>query len=150
MNRRQCLASIAGGASIFVSGCLSDPGAEGGQVQTFEMDESPDGSVTEASDERISDVAPIQEALRIASSGTGTASITVSEREFDTVAQALSELPWYETDPTDTSPPRLSGNYIRFKNTPYVVVLIPFCTDSWLIDAQSERGEYGWGGCIGR
>lgn len=150
MNRRQYLASITGGAGIFISGCLSDPGAEGGQVQAFEMDESPNGSVTEASDERISDVAPIQEALQVASNGTGTASINVSEREYDTVAQALSELPWYEPESTDSSHPRLPGIYIQYENNPYVVVLIPFCADSWLIDAESEPGEYGWGNCIKR
>lgn len=150
MNRRQCLASITVGAAIFISGCLSDPGAEGGKVQVFEMDESPNGSATEASDDRIRDVAPIEEALQTARNGTGTASITVSGGEYDAVAQTLSELPWYEPESTDSSYPRLSGIYIRYENNPYAVVLTPFCADSWIIDTQSERGEYGWGGCIER
>lgn len=150
MNRRQYLASITGGVGIFLSGCLSDPGAEGGQVEAFEMDESPNGSVTEASDERISDVALIQKAILMARNGNGTASISVSEREYDAVAQALSELPWYDPESTDSSHPRMPGIYIQYKDNPYAVVLRPFCADSWLIDAQSERGEYGWGGCIER
>lgn len=147
MNRRQYLASITGGAGIFLSGCLSDPGAEGGQVEAFEMDESPNGSVTEVSDERIRDVAPIQEAIRVASNGTGTASIIVSEREYDTVAQALSELPWYDPQSNNSSHPPIPGIYIQYENKPYAVHLIPFCADSWLIDARSEPGEYNWGNC---
>lgn len=131
------------------SGCLNDPGAEGGIVEATETNEPPNASVTEASDDRISDVGPVQEALQRAKE-SDTAGGEVSEREYDDVARALSELPWYDRRGHDSSQPYRSGIYIRYEDSSYVVGLLPYCTGSPIRKAQSERGEYGWGGCIER
>lgn len=149
MRRRQFLASIICGASASISGCLNDPGAEGGVVEALEVENPPNATITEASDERIASIDPIQQALQKASDHS-TATVSVSEREYETVAQALSELPWYERTQDHSSNPRPSGIYIRYKNESYVVVLNPFCADSVIRNAQGERGEYSWGGCIER
>ncbi|WP_227356291.1 hypothetical protein [Haladaptatus salinisoli] len=72
----------------------------------------------------------------------------MTEREYDTVAQALSGLPRYSR--TEHDPDRISGIYLLYEDAVYVVVLTPFCADSWIRNARSKRGEYGWGGCVDR
>jgi len=149
MNRRQCLATIGGAASAFVAGCLSDPGAEGGLLEALDVDAPSNASVTAATDDRISDIAPVQEVLqRVSENESGVGEVEVSEPEYDRVAQALSELPWYDRGDHDSDHP--SGIYFRYEQAVFVVVLTPFCTESGLIDSRSERGEYSWGGCIRR
>lgn len=145
MNRRQCLATVGSAASVFISGCLSDPGAEGGLLEALDVDAPPNASVTAATDDRISDVVPVQEVLqRVRENESGVGEVEVSEPEYDRVAQALSELPWYERG--DDSHP--SGIYFRYEQAVFVVVLNPFCTDSPLIDPRGGDGEYSWGHCV--
>jgi hypothetical protein len=149
MNRRQYLATIGCGASAFLSGCLNDPGAEGGLLEALEVGKPPNASVTAATNDRISGVAPVQEVIQhVSENESGVGEVEVSEREYDSVAQALSNLPWYDRNEHDSSYP--SGVYIQREGKVFVVVLTPFCTDSMFVDAQSDRGEYGWGGCINK
>lgn len=72
----------------------------------------------------------------------------MTERGYDTVAQALSVLPWYSRIEHD--PGYISGIYLRYEDAVYVVALTPYCADSWVWNARSKRGKYGWGGCVGR
>ena len=108
-------------------------------------DKPPHATVTEATDERVRDIETIRTGLQQARQN-GDATIGVTEREYDTVAQALSALPWYSRIENDSD--YISGFYIRYEDAAYVVVLTPYCTDSWLWDAHSKRGEHGWGGCV--
>lgn len=133
----------------FVSGCLSDPGTNGGLLQVFETAAPSDATVIEAADNRIQSVEPVQKGLQQAASETSSvAEVEVTEREYDAVAAAFSTLPWY--DRFERNSDNISGIYIRYADTVSVVVLTPFCTDSLIVDAKSERGEYGWGGCYDR
>lgn len=127
-----------------MAGCLNDPGANGGLLEVLQAPAPENATVIEASDNRVRDVEPIQDGLRRAANETN-AEIDVSDREFDTVAEALADLPWY--DRVEHGSSHISGIYLRYDGDVYVVVLTPFCTDSWIRDANSERGEYGWGGC---
>lgn len=148
MNRRQFLATTGCAVIPFVSGCLNDPGANGGLLEVLKTTKPRDATVIEPSDERIRNVEPVQEGLRQAATATNSvAEIEITEREYDATAQALSNLPWYERSERNDS---VSGIYFRYEDAVYVVVLTPFCTDSWITDAESERGEYGWGGCYDR
>ena len=147
MNRRQCLATIGGAASVFVAGCLSDLGAEGGLLEALDIDAPSNASVTAATDDRISDTAPVQEVLqRVSENESGVGEVEVSEPEYDRVAQALSELPWYDRGDHDSDHP--SGIYFRYDGDVFVVVLNPFCTDSPVIDSRGGEGEYSWGYCV--
>jgi hypothetical protein len=145
MIRRQFLV-FAGGASLSaLSGCLSNPGVNGGLLEVLSAEVPPQAKVTDATDERISDIEPIQRGLQQAQQH-GTADIDVTDNEYETVAQALSALSWYSRLEHDSD--YISGIYIQHEDSAYVVVLTPYCTNSWLWDAHSERGDYGWGGCI--
>lgn len=149
MKRRQLLASTGCASLAFVAGCLNDAGADGGLLLAEGATEPPNATVIESSDERIRDVGPIQDGLQQAANATpATAEVEVSEDEFDTVADTLSDLPWYERSEHDTG--YMSGIYSRYEDSVYVIVLAPFCTGSWLKEAKSEHGEYGWGGCYDR
>ncbi|WP_049895358.1 hypothetical protein [Halopiger xanaduensis] len=111
--------------------------------------EPPNATITDATDERIRAVDPVQEGLQQAANARDSvAEIEVTEAEYETVAQALSERPWYDRSEYGSRQP--SGVYFRYENEAYVVTLTPFCADSPLVDAGSERGEYGWGGCYDR
>ena len=145
VNRRRFLA-VAGGVSLSaISGCISNPGVNGGVLEVLSAEKPPHATVTEATDERIRSIEPIQTWLQQALQN-GTADIEVTKREYDTVAQALSALPWYSRIEYDSA--YTSGLYIRYEDTVFVGVLTPYCADSWFWDAHSERGEYGWGGCF--
>lgn len=149
MDRRQLLAAAGCGAMPFISGCLNDPGTDGGVLEVLQTTKPANATVIEPSDERIRNVEEVQEGLQQAASATNSAAeIEVTDSEYDTVTQALSDLPWYERSDHGTS--AISGIYFKYEEAVYVVVLTPFCTDSWIKDAQSERGEYGWGGCYDR
>ena len=151
MNRRRFLATTASATLPLVAGCLSDPGANGGLLEVLETSEPPAATVVTSSDDRIRNVQAVQAGLgRAASARRSVAEVEVTEEEFGTVARALSALPWY--DRTEHDAGHISGCYIRFAGDDrvYVVVLTPFCADSWFRDAESERGEYGWGGCYDR
>lgn len=152
MNRRPVLAALGSGLVLAISGCLNAPGAEGGVLEVMHHDVPPDATVTDASDDRIADVEPLQRGLRGAHDGAGNADIDVSRREYDTVAQALSDLSWYDRSDNDSThgTTYISGVYIRYDEEVYVVVLTPYCSDSVLLDARSDRGAYSWGGCIRR
>lgn len=146
MHRRAVLAAVGGTALPLVSGCLTDPGADGGVLEVLETEAPPSATVIDGADDRVRTVEPIQDGLRrAASASSSVAEIEVTDREFDAVAPVLSELPWY--DRTDHGSDHLSGTYFRAESGVYVVVLTPFCTDSRIVNARSERGEYGWGGC---
>lgn len=145
MNRRRFLA-LTGSVSLpALSGCISNPGVNGGVVEVLSTDKPPHATVTEATDEQVRDIEPIRAGLQQARQN-GDATIEVTEREYDTVAQALSALPWYSR--IENSANYSSGFYIRYEGATYVAVLTPYCTDSWLWDAHSQRGDHGWGGCI--
>lgn len=148
MNRRRFLATTGCAVLPFVSGCLNTPGSDGGLLEVLEATDLPETEITDASDGQIRDIVPVQEGLQQAHEGNRVAEIEVPEREYDEVAQALSALPFYDRAEHNTG--YMSGIYIEYEETVYVVVLTPFCSDSWFRDAQSERGEYGWGGCYDR
>jgi hypothetical protein len=113
------------------------------------VDAPSDGSVTAATDDRIRDVDPVQDVLkRVSENESGVGEVEITEPEYDRVAQALSELPWYDRGVHDSDHP--SGIYFRYERAVFVVVLTPFCTESVLINSRSERGDYSWGGCIRR
>lgn len=133
------------------SGCLSDPGADGGLLEVLETTAPAAATVVTSSDDRIRGVDAVQDGLgRAAGARRSVAEVEVTEEEFGGVAGALSALPWYDRSEHDAG--HISGHYVRYAGDErvYVVVLTPFCVDSWLRDAESERGEYGWGGCYDR
>lgn len=99
-------------------------------------------TVTSSNDERIRSVEPVQTALDRASE-TGTADLRVDKSEFDAAASALSQLPWYERKDDHAS-----GIYLRHEGTTFVASLWPYCVNSILGSAESERGVYGRGGCL--
>lgn len=143
MNRRQVLAAAATTISLPISGCINDPGTEGGLLEVIESGDSPpNATVTDASQ---IDNESIQQGLQQAHENE-TAEIEVSEDEFGAVAETLSNLPFYDRVKHGTA--HMSGVYIQYEDAMYVAVLTPFCTDSRVRDAHSERGGYGWGGCI--
>lgn len=141
MNRRPVLAAFSC-VLLPLSGCVADPGANGGLLEILETQKPAGATVTPASDERIRDVEPIQTALDRASEN-GTADLRVDEAEFEAVATALTPLPWYERK--DDSP---SGIYLGQDGESFVASLWPYCVDSVLRSADSERGVYGRGGCL--
>lgn len=148
MNRRRFLAVGTGAFLSLNSGCITDPGARGGVIEVMAADPPPNATVTDVSDDRLGDGPPIRRGLRQAHEGNGVAAVEVTEKEYDAVAGTLSALPWYDRLNHDSN--YISGIYLTYENEVYVVVLTPFCTDSWFKDAQSKRGDYGWGGCIDR
>lgn len=147
MNRRQLLATAGCAVLPYVSGCLNDPGTNGGLLEILGADAPPNATITEASNKQLQ-IDPVQDGLRKAHTGNGVSEVEVTEREYDVVARALSDLPWYDRIQHNSN--SISGIYIRYEGAVYVIVLTPFCIDSWRKEAQSKRGEYGWGGCIDR
>jgi hypothetical protein len=145
VNRRRFLALTGGISFTALSGCISNPGVNGGSLQVLSSETPPQATVTDASDDRIKDVQLIRTGIRQARKN-GQADIEVSKRAYDTVAHALSALPWYSRTEHDSN--YISGLYIRYEAAVYVVVLTPYCSGSLHWDAHSDRGEYGWGGCI--
>jgi hypothetical protein len=141
MKRRSVLAASAC-ALLSISGCVTEPGTNGGLLEVLEAQKPAGATVTPASDERIRSVEPIQTALERASTN-GTADLRVNQSEFDATATALTPLPWYERK--DDSP---SGIYLRYEDEIFVASLWPYCTDSLIRSAESERGVYGRGGCL--
>ncbi|AHG00786.1 hypothetical protein HALLA_07490 [Halostagnicola larsenii XH-48] len=149
MNRRQFLGTVGCVAIPAVAGCLTDPGTNGGLLEILLTTEPENATVVNATDERIRNVEPVQDGLREAADATSSAAeVEVTEREYETVAQVLADLPWYDRSDHDSK--HISGIYFRYDKQVYVVVLTPFCADSWLKDTESQRGEYGWGGCYDR
>mgnify|MGYP006876410545 CR=1 FL=1 len=69
--------------------------------------------------------------------------LPVGQSEFADTADALTPLPWYERE--EDSP---SGIYLRHESGIFVASLWPYCSDSLLGSAESERGVYGRGGCL--
>ncbi|WP_101297962.1 hypothetical protein [Halegenticoccus soli] len=109
MNRRRFLV-IAGGASLSaLSGCLSNPGVNGGLLEVLSAEVPPQAKVTDATDERIGDIEPIQTGLQQAQQ-YGTANVDVTDDEYEMVAQTLSVLPWYSRLERDSD--YISGIYI--------------------------------------
>jgi hypothetical protein len=142
MKRRSVLAAFSGCALLSLSGCIAEPGTNGGLLEILETQKPSEATVTPANDERIRSVEPIQTALDRATAN-GTADLRLNQSEFDTTATALTPLPWYERE--ENSP---SGIYIRHEEEIFVVSLWPYCTDFILGSAESERGVYGRGGCL--
>jgi hypothetical protein len=142
MKRRSVLAAFSSCAFLPLSGCVAEPGTNGGLLEILETQKPSGATVTAASDERIRSVEPIQTALDRASAN-GTADLRLDQSEFDATAAALTPLPWYERK--DNSP---SGIYLRHEDEIFVASLWPYCTDSVLGSAESERGVYGRGGCL--
>jgi hypothetical protein len=141
MKRRSVL-TAAGCALLSLSGCVAQPGTNGGLLEMLETQKPSGATVTPASDERIRSVDPIQTALDRASA-TGTADLRLNQSEFDATADALAPLPWHERE--NNSP---SGIYLRHESEVFVASLWPYCSDSLLGSAESERGVYGRGGCL--
>jgi hypothetical protein len=141
MKRRSVLAASAC-TLLPISGCVTDPGRNGGLLEVLDAEKPSGAPVTPATDERIRSVEPIQTALDRASA-TGTADLRLDQSEFDATAAALSPLPWYERE--HDSP---SGIYLRHDEETFVASLWPYCTESPLVSADSERGVYGRGGCL--
>lgn len=141
MKRRSVLAAC-GCALLSVAGCVAEPGTNGGLLEVLEAQKPPDATVTPATDERVRSVDPIQTALDRASAN-GAADLRLNQSEFDAAADALTPLPWYERG--DNSP---SGIYLRYDGEIFVASLWPYCADSLLGSAESERGVYGRGGCL--
>lgn len=96
MDRRRFLVSSCCALVPFVSGCLNDPGRDGGLLEVLEAEKPPNATVTSASDDRLQGLTPVRTGLRQAHTGNGVADIEVSHREFDAVAQTLEALPWYD------------------------------------------------------
>ena len=141
MKRRSLL--IASGITLLsLSGCVAKPGENGGLLEILETQPPSEATVTPSSDERIRTVEPIQTALDRASEN-GTADLRVDKSEFDAAATVLSSLPWYERK--DDFP---SGIYLRHESSTYVASLWPYCVDSVLGSAESDRDVYGRGGCL--
>lgn len=141
MKRRSVLA-ISACALLPLSSCIAEPGTNGGLLEVLETQKPPEATVTPASDERIRSIEPIQTALDRASAN-GTADLQLDASEFETTAAALTPLPWYER--RDDSP---SGIYLRHEDEIFVASLWPYCADSLLGSATSDRGVYGRGGCL--
>lgn len=142
MKRRSVLAASAC-ALLSVSGCVTEPGTNGGLLEVLESPKPAGATVTPANDERIRSVDPIQTALDRASADDGTADLRLNQSEFDATADALTPLPWYER--ASNLP---SGIYLRHDSETYVASLWPYCSDSLIGSAESERGVYGRGGCL--
>lgn len=143
MNRRTALAAFSGCACLSLSGCVAEPGTNGGLLEILEVQKPSGATVTPASDDQIRSVKPIQTALDRAASTNGTADLRLDQSEFDATAAALSPLPWYERNGEFPS-----GIYLRHNGSTYVTSLWPYCSDSLLGSAESERGIYGRGGCL--
>jgi len=129
------------------SGCLADPGDNGGLLEILSA-EAPDGAtVTPSNDERLRSVEPIQTALSRAAERS-VADQRLDSSEFSDVKAALSRLPFYERSDPQNDGTLPSGIYLRYNGSTYVASLWPYCTDSILGSAESERGDYGRGGCL--
>ena len=144
MNRRAVLAGLSGCASLSLAGCVAEPGTNGGLLEVLDVDKPSRPTVTPATDERIRSLEPLQTALDRAGSGNGTADLRLDPSEFDATASALTPLPWYERNGESHA----SGIYLRHETEIFVASLWPYCTDSLLGSAESERGVYGRGGCL--
>jgi hypothetical protein len=142
MKRRSVLAALSGWVSVSVSGCVAEPGTNGGLLEILETQKPSGATVIPATDERIRSVDPIQTALDRASAN-GTADLRLNQSEFEAAAAALTPLPWYERK--GDSP---SGIYLRHGGEIFVASLWPYCADALLGSAESERGVYGRGGCL--
>ena len=129
-------------ALLPLSGCTANPGENGGLLEILETQPPSGATVTPSSDERIRTIKPIQTALDRVSKN-GTANLRIDKSESDATATALSSLPWYERK--DDFP---SGIYLHHKGSTSVASLWPYCVDSVLGSAESERGVYGRGGCL--
>lgn len=143
MNRRAVLGACSGYVCLSVSGCITDPGTNGRLLEILAVQKPPGATVTPASDAEIRSVTPIQTALNRVAATNGTADLRLDHSEFDATAAALSPLPWYERDGDFPS-----GIYLRHNGSTYVASLWPYCSDSVLGSAASERGVYGRGGCL--
>jgi hypothetical protein len=142
MKRRSVLAALSGLGFVSVSGCVAEPGTNGGLLEILEAQKPSGATAVPATDERIRSVDPIQTALDRASA-SGTADLRLDQSEFEATATALTPLPWYERE--HDSP---SGIYLRHEGEIFVASLWPYCSDSLLGSAESERGVYGRGGCL--
>lgn len=143
MKRRSVLTALASSTLLSVSGCVAEPGTNGGLLEILEAQKPSGATVTPASDERIRSVEPIQIALDRASAN-GTADLRLDQSEFDAAATALTPLPWYERNGGDSP----SGIYLRHEDETFAASLWPYCADALFGSAESERGVYGRGGCL--
>jgi len=128
------------------SGCVADPGDNGGILEILRTDAPDEATVTPSSDERLRSVEPIQTALSRAAERS-VADQRLDSSEFSAVKTALSPLPYYERGPQNDFT-GISGIYLRHNASTYVASLWPYCTDSILGSAESEEGDYGRGGCL--
>lgn len=126
---------VAGSSLVGVStsGCLNRPGYYGGFVEALRFRSAPDGAnVVDATDDRIVDIDPIQEAIRQVidpeikvDARTFVGKVEVSRREYAEVADALQSLSWFDRFDSDYP----SGYYIRAGDVLANVTLTPFCRD---------------------
>jgi hypothetical protein len=76
------------------------------------------------------------------------ADLRVDSSEFSDVKTALSPLPYYERSNAQNDSGAISGIYLRHNGSTFVASLWPYCVDSILGSVESERGDYGRGGCL--
>lgn len=147
LSRRRMLHLCSVTSVAALSGCLADAGDNGGLLEILRTD-APDGTtVTPSSDDRLRSIEPIQTALSRAAERS-TADLRLNSSEFSDVKAALSPLPYYERSDPENDGNAASGIYLRHNGSTYVASLWPYCVDSILGSAESERGDYGRGGCV--
>jgi len=147
LSRRRMLHLCSVTSIAAFSGCVADPGDNGGLLEILCVD-APDGAtVTPSGDERLRSVEPIQTALSRAAERS-VADQRVDSSEFSDVRAALSPLSYYERSDPQNDSTLPSGIYLRHNGSTYVASLWPYCTDSILGSAESEEGDYGRGGCL--
>jgi len=92
MNRRQLLATAGCLLGPSVSGCLTDPGTNGGLLEVLLATAPSGATVTDASDQRVRTVDPLQDGLeQAATARTSVAEIELIKCEYDIVARTLSK-----------------------------------------------------------
>lgn len=128
------------------------PGFFGGTIEACPVDPHlepddelpPDEYVTPLADDRLADLAPLQEALE-----RPCEEVALSRREFGNAATALKDIPMFHPyrHGDDVHSDLLPGIYVRDSDYTYWIELSASCEDAWWIETERRSSGDGWYTC---
>ncbi|WP_258303120.1 hypothetical protein [Haloferax larsenii] len=141
MNRRTFLAQLGVGGVAALSGCLRLEGLDGGVLTVMPLTSPPDATVVSATDERLSDASLIQRALDhvVQRDPHETVDFRLNSDEYETTAETLEQLPYYDRIETGASFP--SGYYVSHGAFVYRIICKPLCSDLPFVSAKNRRNS---------
>ncbi|SFL12892.1 hypothetical protein SAMN04487950_2626 [Halogranum rubrum] len=141
VKRRSLLATLTLGTVAGLSGCLNLEGIDGGVLTVMHLSSSEVPDVVSASDDRLSEEPLIQRALdRVKQEDPrGVMDFRLSWREYETVADALERLPYYDRTEHEMSVP--SGFFVGHDDFVYRLAYRPICSETPFVSSENPRNR---------